>query len=80
MFGYNNQQSSPLIIRISKLGLKLEARYLALMEELRYTHKNFNRKTRESRQLGRLGAEASIKLKGIIKEVVWPCYPDLTYA
>jgi hypothetical protein len=80
MLGYNNQQSSPNITRISKLRLKLQARYLALMGELRHSHEILFEKPRESRQLGRLGAEASIKLKGIMKVFVRPCDPDLSCA
>jgi len=72
MFGYNNQQSSPNIIIISKLKLKLQARYLALMRELRQSHKTVFGKPSESKQTGRLGAEASIKLKGIMMVVVCP--------
>jgi hypothetical protein len=80
MFSYNNQQCSPDIIRISKLRLKLQARYLALIGELRHSQKMLFGKPTESRQLGQIGAEASIKLKGITKVVVWPCDPDLTCA
>ena len=80
MLGWNKQQSSPYIIRISKLRLNIRARYLALMGKLRRSHKILFGKPKESSQLGRIGAEASIKFKGIMKVVVWPCDPDLTCA